>query len=387
MMTGPPTAPSTATPLRRLARTCLSTLPVGLWRRLAPKDLITLNYHVVSEEDLPQRLLYAYKTPAQFERDVEYVRGAAIGYQEASEARRGEARLPEGRFLITFDDGYSQCFDVARPILARSGVPGLFFINTAFLDDQRPFVEVTAATCLRATAGLDPGRASEVLACFRAHRDCFSTDPESNTALSRGRLGGIRLQLPPGGAHLELALWVLGVEEDDEAALAMVMERAGIQARNSNSGRVFMTSEQVRQMAAEGFAFGSHGITHMAMQRLPLDEMERRVVESCALVHDLTGQDRVPFAFPYSGNGIARSHLAGIRSRQPFVDLFFDTEGFRRDAPFVVQRIAADLPPAPGDETSNVPALLRRAWSRRSAWYRDHAHAGAGARADGNSGP
>jgi peptidoglycan/xylan/chitin deacetylase (PgdA/CDA1 family) len=131
-----------------------------------------------------------------------------------------------------------------------------------------------------------------------------------------------------------------------------------------------MTTAEVKQLAAEGFVIGSHGETHLPMQRLDARALEDRIVSSCETVRGLSGQKRVPFAFPYTGLGIDRGILADILRRNPFIDLLFDTQDLTRDAEFMVHRICADRPPVDGGGATNLPLLMRTAWSRRSAWYR-----------------
>jgi peptidoglycan/xylan/chitin deacetylase (PgdA/CDA1 family) len=379
MTTFPTSSPGLGTSVRQLARSGLATIPVGVWGHLAPKDIIALCYHLVSDEELPHQVLYAFKTSAQFERDIEYIGSRAIGYEEASALRRHEVRLPANRFLVTFDDGFSQCFDVVRPILSRHNVPGVFFVNIDFMEGKRPFFESRMSSCLRAVADLEGERAAEILARLRADPGAGVGAGAAGTMPGRGRalerLRSARIRLPATEAHLALALWLLGFEEDEHEELAEAAEILGVPAGVDGGAPAFMTADQARQLVAEGFTLGSHGLTHLPMQRLGPEDLERQVVESCSTIRDLSGQERVPFAFPYSAHGIDRSLLAEIRRRHPFVDLVFDTEAFKRDAPFMVQRLAADLPPAPGDGPSNIPSILRAAWSRRSAWYRDHMNA------------
>jgi len=131
-----------------------------------------------------------------------------------------------------------------------------------------------------------------------------------------------------------------------------------------------MSSAQVRQLAAEGFTIGSHGLTHLPMQRAGRERMEQEIVASCSLVRDLSGQKRVPYAFPYGGSEIKRSVIAEILRRHDFVDLFFDTAALRCDEPFIVNRVWADPPPAQGEAGSNLSFLLRSEWAHRSAWRR-----------------
>ena len=123
----------------------------------------------------------------------------------------------------------------------------------------------------------------------------------------------------------------------------------------------YLSTEQILQLRSDGFTIGAHSCSHRRLQDLPLAEAEREIVESCRVIHDLTGQSSVPFAFPYFGGGLDRRWLAKLREQHPFIGLFFDTQGLRRDAPFVVQRVFGERI----EETGSIDRLLRRAWVRR----------------------
>ncbi|HUI59318.1 MAG TPA: hypothetical protein VLX90_03810, partial [Steroidobacteraceae bacterium] len=84
----------------------------------------------------------------------------------------------------------------------------------------------------------------------------------------------------------------------------------------------------------------------------------------CRIVREITGQSSVPFAFPYSGGGLDRAWLAGLRARHDFVGLLFDTGGVREDAPFVVQRVFGER----FSRDRTLDAILRRAWADPAAW-------------------
>jgi hypothetical protein len=97
------------------------------------------------------------------------------------------------------------------------------------------------------------------------------------------------------------------------------------------------------------------------LQSLSVEQAEWEIVQSCRTIRDLTGQTSVPFAFPYFGEGLDRRWLAELRERHPFVGLFFDTQGQRRDLPIVVQRIFGERI----DQTGSIDRVLRPAWLRR----------------------
>ena len=331
----------------------LSRIPLAAWQRSFPKDVIALCYHVISNEDLAHHKLSAYKSQNGFSADVAFAKDYAVTYEELAASRLRGKRLPPNRFLFTFDDGYAECFDVIRPVLLQHGVSGAFFVVTEFLDDRRPFVETSLSLCVDAVERMDAGRAQEIAAKVEAL-------PRTR-AISR-QLQNMRTVATRDPVKLRILQWIIQQKESARACDVL-----GVDAEAYARGRrIFLQREQVRQMVAEGFTIGAHGLDHRCLESVDDAEIERQIVESCAAVRDLTGQARVPFAFPYIGLAVNRSTLAGIRARHPFVELFFDSGLLRRDHAFIVNRVFADAP-APNAK-SNLPSIVCNAWSRPSAW-------------------
>jgi peptidoglycan/xylan/chitin deacetylase (PgdA/CDA1 family) len=359
---------------KRLARGALEQVPLGIWQRLFPKDVIALGYHIVSDEDLPHLKYYRYKDSRQFEADVAFVAGRfrSVSYDEIVARRLRGIAMPPQSFLFTFDDGFAECYDVIRPILQRHATSGVFFITTDFIDDRALFFETKVSLCLSAVERLGDREAHERAASLELN--AIPPDPGRRT-LAETRLSFARIAPPVSPAHRTLALWLLGFEQDDEEEIAAACAALGVDPEAYSRRRpLYLSAERVRQLAADGFTIGGHGIAHLPLQRMGSDQLEREVVTSCRIVRELTGQASVPFAFPYHGKGIDRDMLAGLRERHPFIELIFDTGDLRRDAPFIVDRVWADPPPADGTRRTNLPESLRRSWSYRQAWFR----AGAG---------
>jgi protein involved in polysaccharide export with SLBB domain/peptidoglycan/xylan/chitin deacetylase (PgdA/CDA1 family) len=78
-----------------------------------------------AELDLHVRTIAAHCTPIRIADLVAHV-------------TRGTA-LPRNAALVTFDDGYLECREVALPILQRHGVPATFFVATRFIEERRLF--------------------------------------------------------------------------------------------------------------------------------------------------------------------------------------------------------------------------------------------------------
>ncbi|MDP8235841.1 MAG: hypothetical protein P9M08_05620 [Candidatus Erginobacter occultus] len=82
--------------------------------------MIVLFYHLISSRDLPHlRPLYRYKTPRAFAADLKYLRRRCrvLSHDEVMEAIEADRPFPPDAVLLTFDDGYRECFTEARPLL------------------------------------------------------------------------------------------------------------------------------------------------------------------------------------------------------------------------------------------------------------------------------
>ncbi|HUK78250.1 MAG TPA: polysaccharide deacetylase family protein, partial [Thermoleophilia bacterium] len=117
----------------------------------------------------------------------------------------------------------------------------------------------------------------------------------------------------------------------------------------------YLTSAQVRELAADGWSFGGHATVHRHLEGLSYDDLECEIVESCAVAARLSGRARAPFAFPYSGQGVRRDWLAEIRGRHDQVGLFFDVHGLRREGALVWHRIDIER------QDESIATTVRRA--------------------------
>src|SRR4051812_22228672 len=101
----------------RTAATWLArSLPLWLWKRIAPQEVIGLCYHLACDTPLPHiHNLYKYKSAKQLEDDLVYLKQNfhVASYSELETGVRGES------VVVTFDDGLAQCFTIVRQILLK----------------------------------------------------------------------------------------------------------------------------------------------------------------------------------------------------------------------------------------------------------------------------
>ena len=361
-------------PLARTARQAasqiLSAVPLRLWRKLAPKTELGVCYHVVSDRPVAHVKHYRALDSASFEADLDYLgrRFDFVAYAEL--ARRRSAPLPARGTpaILTFDDGFAECATVVAPLLRRRGLSCVFFVITDLIDNQVLFRESAASLCIDAIVGMPFDQLEPILAELGL-AELLRTGPGGSasepTATRPFGLADLAPNLDP--RLVPLLRWLLELPVSKGSLAADLLARLGIDSHNYlRQVQPYLTTAQIRQLHADGFTIGAHSCSHRWLQDLSPAEAEREIVESCRIIGRITGQLSVPFAFPYSGGGLDRSWLAGLREQHDCIGLFFDTNGVCADEAFVVQRVFGER----FTRDRSLDAILRRAWARPAAWRR-----------------
>jgi peptidoglycan/xylan/chitin deacetylase (PgdA/CDA1 family) len=345
----------------------LSALPLAVWQRTFPKDIVSVCYHVVSDDDLPHHRLYRYKTPEQFEEDLRFAKARCMSFEELRSTRKRSSQGQPNRMLITFDDGLAECYDTIRPLLLKHSIDAAFFVSTGFLDDASIFYETTVSLCVDAIERSQEAQCTEIVS------EVLRMRPLRDNPSAREVLRALRVRNPISKDRRRLLLWLLDLEQGEMRKRgALLSERLGIDPENYvRRRRVYMSSEQVRALSADGFTIGGHGVHHHLTESLTREQMIYEIVASCSTIREITGQKHVPFAFPYNGLNIDRGLLASIKRDYPFIDLFFDSGMLRSEPPFVVNRVFADDPR--NGKGTTLPRVLSEAWAKPSSWYKTRA--------------
>jgi peptidoglycan/xylan/chitin deacetylase (PgdA/CDA1 family) len=318
-------------------------IPLWLYPALMPRDWIDFFYHAVSDRPMEHvRHLYPVVPVAKFEDALRYLQEkyTLVSYAQLHAQRLGEpdqARaFPVDAAHLSFDDGFQACFSVVRPLLLRQEIPATFFLVTDWINNQAMFARNKVSLCL----------------------EYLQEQPQDVARLDRF--------MSPSG-NISAIEWLHDLTPADSALVDQVCATLGVDWQIFLEQRQpYLTSEQIRQMCAEGFTFGAHTRSHRKLMDLSPAEIETEIVASCRRVQEITGQDVVPFSFPHSAFGVSRQLLADIRQRHSFVGLLFDTKGVRKDADFIVNRVWAERPLTPARELHPLPEVLHHAY--QEAW-------------------
>jgi len=222
---------------------------------------------------------------------------------------REGARLPPNAALVTFDDGYRECLDVALPLLQRHGVPGVFFIATDYVSRRRVFWW---------------DRLSWLLKNSRTRQFRLTYPEPLLVDVRNGAQGANRALARLVKTRLKLDL---------ERFLAGVAEGCGIQwdekVAEEMAGRLVLTWDHVRELRSAGMEVGSHTRTHRVLQTLDPSELEDELTGSRHELERQLGEPVTALAYPV-GYPVEAAYLRDAVRRAGYEIAFSYGTGLQR---------------------------------------------------------
>jgi hypothetical protein len=323
-------------------RRVMDAVPLRAYVAMVPTHVLSIVYHVVADERLPYiHNLYRYKTRAAFESDLIFLkrRFRFVHYDDLCRAIDGQYRLPHRSIILTFDDGYAECFSNVRPLLLKHDIPCIFFVTTDWIDNREAFYR------------------NKISLCIERARSCDSTQWSHVSSRIESTIGR-RF----GTAEL-FCQWALSRRKGPEGEIDDVCELLGVSIRNLlRVHKPYLTVEQVKQLAADGFTVGVHTRSHRRVSSLDPRAAARDIIESASLIREWTGQAYAPFAFPYHADEGDVRVIEKVFCECDFVRLFFSVGCARRKGDLLINRVVMDVPG--DDRRSNAGKLLRTAYKR-----------------------
>ena len=318
-----------------------AALPLRLLERALSRDVTSIFYHAFAAAPLPHITpVYAVKRPEDFERDLVYLKAHfnVVSHDEIVAHRAGGRRLPERAASVSFDDGFRECFTVARPLLKKHAVPATFFVCNDFIDNKKLMYRNRVALCLSKIDAVSPTEAAHLVATL-------------------AEAGGTALE-----SVAAARAWLLSLGYADAALIDRACGSLGISVADFLRERQpYLTRKEIEQLHEEGFTIGGHTSDHPELHRLDWGQIRQQLIGSCELIRQITGRAQVPFAFPFNGLRLSRTKLESMRSELGSIDLMYDTNNLMRDRDFILNRICGDIPAGATATRSNLPRLIGRA--------------------------
>ncbi len=264
--------------LKRLAKILDTTGLRGVLAGcLRTRGIVGLNYHRIghgSNSVLDRELWSA--SEEQFDQQLDFLKKNCdvISPDDIDDARRDRRGL---HVLITFDDGYADNYELAFPTLKRHAVPATFFIATGYIDNPRlPWWDEISAL-IRQTPHASLNLPDWLPDPLVIRPDCRRTAIRT--------LLNVYKKLPA----------------DQAAALLARLREVSAAPAYPDSGKLWMTWDMIRQMAADGMTIGGHSVNHVILSSVS-PEAQWQEISGCARrIEEELGVPMRYFAYPVGG--------------------------------------------------------------------------------------
>ncbi len=285
--------------LKSIYYNCISALPLGFIKTISPPSSLFPYHHIVSNEIVPHiKYLYNYKNVDQFNNDLDVLLknfkpitpGELIDYISTNK------QLPKNTFLLTFDDGFREIYDVVAPILEAKGIPAIFFINPAFIDNKKLFYRSKSSLLIH-----------ELL-----------TNKNNKAFLS-----SFSLVLNSSDLSLEeLISRIKKLNHTDEEIMDNLAQKISLSFEDYlQNKKPFLTTQQLISLHKRGFTIGAHSWDHPYYDQLNLSDQIDETIRSTNFVKDKISSEKVTFSFPYSDAGLSQTLFDELKKKG--IDLMF----------------------------------------------------------------
>jgi peptidoglycan/xylan/chitin deacetylase (PgdA/CDA1 family) len=306
--------------LKQIFFNCAAAVPINLLK-VASGIRVVLPYHhlVADDEVLHVKHLYTYKNRQQFKQELEYLlkhyqpltasEACSLYFQQTTAKKKG--------FLLTFDDGLREIADEIAPLLEHYGIPALFFINPAFVDNRELFYRFKISIAIEQV--LKKNYSATVLQqlCLALH--CPNAEKSTLKKALRNIHYNNKQLIDEAGRLLE-------IDFDDYL----------------HKTKPFLTRQQLHNLKAKGFEIGAHSMDHPDYALLSPEDQVQQTKNSITFVQDHFQPSMRYFSFPHEDNHISKTFFA--QTHTTTVDYFFGIQNQKKENGLpVLQRFNAEL--------------------------------------------
>jgi peptidoglycan/xylan/chitin deacetylase (PgdA/CDA1 family) len=262
--------------------------------------LLVVNHHYVAEE-APQapRAIFP-TTTAALEAELALLGRTFefVSRDDLLDAVAGSRELPERACAITFDDGLRSQFELALPLLARLGVPGIFFVPA------QPLVE------------------PRLLAVHKLHAVREHAAPEAllphvrDVEVDETRAAAMYRYDSPEAARVKFALNVALPAAERDAILDEVFA-AELGDEGTYAADLYADAEQVAELARRG-ALGAHAYSHRPLAALPPVELDRELRSAVEVIERVAGERPRAISYPHGSAEAVDLGVAGAAAAAGF---------------------------------------------------------------------
>nr|WP_039447496.1 polysaccharide deacetylase family protein [Pedobacter glucosidilyticus] len=289
--------------LFRVAAKMCSMLPFKKIISTGDRNLILPLYHTVSDNSiLHVKHIYPYKKISEFKKDIDFLlkHYAPISCLELKEFLNKGQSVSRPCFMLSFDDGMKEFYDIIAPILIEKGVPAICFLNTAFLNNKELFYRHKASLLVE-----------HILSNKKKIEQNINLKKYKNYSTLNNYILSIKYN-----NRFELDILAKELEYDYEDYLKV--------------NQPYLNNQQINSLQKQGFHFGAHSIDHPNFNVISEEEQFLQIKNSVNQVTKAFDIDYKFFSFPFTDKGLKNNLFYKINNDN-IIDMSFGTSGFSKE--------------------------------------------------------
>ena len=265
-----------------------------------------------------------------------------ITMEQVIDSVRNGADLPDRAALLTFDDGYTDNYTFALPVLEEHKIQGSFFMPGLALREHK-LLDVNKIHYILASADT-PSIVASLKDKIDHYRGTEFDIPPWEELYDEYAVGD---KLDGGDTILVKRLLQNGLPERLRNIISseLLDEYVGV-SEEKLAYELYMTEDQLRTMKRHGMFIGLHGYDHYWLAKLPVDQMQADIDRSIEAMDAFI--DRDAWVMNYPNGDYSQDVIDHIRKRGACLGLSVETgvADLDKDDVFALPRFDCnDLPP------------------------------------------
>jgi len=307
---------------KQLALGISKLLPFSLLTKVSGHKQVLPFYHAISDSYLPHiNNLYPVKGIKSFLKDLDFLLQyfEPIDFNEFHKRSTADKYKGKPCFLLSFDDGLKEFYDVVAPILLQKGIPAICFLNSDFVDNKDIFYRY---------------KTSLLLDVYKKNKEVFK-NKEVDILLNNPK---------------DIAATLLSVNYQNMGVLNRIAKIVHLDFNDYLLEKTpYLTTEQIDSLISKGFQFGAHSIDHPDYQHLGLSEQVRQTIESIEFVCGKFSIEQKIFSFPFTDFNVSKQFFNELKEKGA-ADFTFGCAGQKKDSvsnniqriPFEISNLSAE---------------------------------------------
>jgi peptidoglycan/xylan/chitin deacetylase (PgdA/CDA1 family) len=269
---------------------------IGLYsilRMRTKNKVLILMYHGITKKHNPvSNFDGKHVAKETFEKQLLYLKKhyTIIPLDDVILWKQQKKELPTNAVVLTFDDGYRNCYTTLYPILKEHNVPATIFLPTSSIRDEEEKEEEKK----------EKNRSK--IAWYDIVPFCIDATKKQKIDID-GKEYSLKNEKEKIVAILEIKVRIRDNAHIRKRIIEEVEEQTEIKASEcTNEDFLFISWKECKEMQNNGISFGSHTITHQVLTHQKKEEVHKELKDSKATIEKHIQKECTTVAYPFGNN-------------------------------------------------------------------------------------